>query len=231
MSLPIEVWEEIFLRVGQASDEELSKLRLVCETWNKSIKMKLRAENPSAEWGQIIARKVKRCLQEDGPLSVAGITHAASLAHQGHLISVKRLFLDDVNLSSIPTEHLSSLASSVTGGVRIRNVSGCGLITILDSVKSLCLYIRSQSMDSEQTRALVRAMESRIENVMLSEDVRIDIRAVMEYSGQGKCEVVKCFYDSAARYKEDLRTWAQGRNWTVVFDDENFFNMMRIFSI
>ena len=216
-NLPIEDLEEIFLRVGQASYEELNELRLVCKAWNESIKKKLRAKNPSAEWGRIIASRVKRRLEsfEDPPLSVAEITRAASLAHQGHLGSVEELWLD-VNLSSIPADHLASLVSRVKGSVCIENVNGCDLITILDSVKSKCLSVWSQSLDSEETRALVRAMESRVEEVGLYEEVTLDIKAMTEYSGQGKCWVVVMFdHDTKSRYEEDLRTLAQNRNWQV----------------
>ena len=44
--------------------------------------------------------------------------------------------------------------------VVISNVSECDLVTILNSVKSRVLSIRDQSLESEETQALVRAMES-----------------------------------------------------------------------
>ena len=59
-NLPIIVLDEIFLQVGHVSDEELQKLRQVCKAWNKIIKTKLLGKNPSAEWGKIIASRIKK---------------------------------------------------------------------------------------------------------------------------------------------------------------------------
>ena len=151
---------------------------------------------------------------------------AASLAHHGLLGSVAWMRLGDVDLTSVPTEPLASLASSVTGRVLIENVSGCDLVTILGSVKSEVLSISRQSLGSEETQALVQAMESRVELVMLYGDVTLDIRDLMEYSGQGKCREVGCgMGDTADRYREQLRTWATSNNWIVEIDNPFCFVM------
>ena len=142
---------------------------------------------------------------------------AASLAQHGLLGSVKKgMTLLDVDLTSVPAEHLASLVSSVTGSVAIWNVSG--LVTILDSVKSRRLDISRQSLGSEETQALVQAMESGVEEVELDEEVKLDIRDLMKYNGQGKCREVRCYSDTADRYREQLRIWAKSRNWEVTHD-------------
>ena len=179
--MPIVVLEDIFLRVGQISDEELNKLRQVCTTWNEIIINKLRGKNPSTEWGRIIAGRIKNHL-ENGNLLLAEITCAASLAHGGHLNYVRYLELWDVNLFSISAEHLASLVSSVTKLVSVKNVSGCCLVTMLDSVKSENLGIGNQSLGSEETQALVRAMESEVVLVELDEGVTLDIGVLTQYS-------------------------------------------------
>ena len=58
-------------------------------------------------------------------------------------------------------------------------------------------------------------METRVESVELGNggEVKLDIRALTQYSGQGKCRKVWCFADTAARYIEDVRSWAQRINW------------------
>ena len=144
--------------------------------------------------------------------NVSLITCASSLANHGLLGSVAWMRLEDVDLTSVPTEPLASLASSVIGRVLIENVSGSGLVTILDNVKSEELSIYSQSLGSEETQALVQAMESRVEEVRLHREVTLDIRALMEYSGQGKCRGVWCNDDTAPRYRDKLRTWATSKN-------------------
>jgi len=137
---------------------------------------------------------------------------------------------NNVDLTSVPAEHLASLVSCVTGGVLIENVSGCDLVNILDSVNCECLSISYQSLDSEETQALVRAMESRVEELELEEGhwMTLEIRDLMDYSGQGKCRKVLCDRDTACRYREQLRTWATSRNWRVTRDKEYCFLIEKI---
>ena len=123
---------------------------------------------------------------------------------------------------TVPAQHLASLVSSVTERVSIQNVSGCDLVSVLDSVKSNVLNITRQNLDSEETQALVQAMETGVKIVRLYKEVTLDIRDLMEYSGQGKCRGLEVYReDTAARYKEQLRTWATSRNWEVTQDDED----------
>ena len=158
-------------------------------------------------------------------------TCAASLAHHGllGLVSTEVMRLDHVDLTStsVPPEHLASLISRATENLFIRNVSGCDLVIILYSVKSTELEICNQSLDSEETQALVQAMESGVESVGLSGEVALDIRSLMDYSGQGKCRGVWCYSDSVDRYREQLRTWASSQNWEVGSDKEYIFSIVR----
>ena len=156
---------------------------------------------------------------------------AASLAYHGLLRSVEEMTLGDkydvVDLTSVPAEHLASLVSCVTRKVVISNVIGCDLINILDNVKCEILTISSQNLGSEETQALVQAMESGVESVGLSGEVALDIRSLMDYSGQGKCRGVWCYSDSVDRYREQLRTWASSQNWEVGSDKEYIFSIVR----
>ena len=185
---------------------------------------------------ECLARRVR------GLTEFSQITCAASLAHHGLLGSVEQMQLGDWNLTSIPAEHLTSLVSSVTETVVIHRqgepitkwkvcerggplilkkiwmIIPCDLVTIIDSVKSEELLISKQSLGSEETRALVRAMESRVERVFLNVNVDLDIMELIEYSGQGKCWRVEWNMDSAAIYWEPLNTWAKNSNWKVTLD-------------
>ena len=163
---------------------------------------------------------------EDDPSSLPVITCAASLANHGLLGSVRDMRLCDVDLTSVPAEHLTSLASSVTRRVFIENVSD--LVTILDSVKSQELHIWHQSLGSEETQALVQAMESRVEKVKLWREVTLNIRILMDYNGQGKCWELECVCDTADKHKGQLRTWAMSRNWTVTHDNTSFFIIRKL---
>ena len=103
------------------------------------------------------------------------------------------MWLSDVDLGSVPAEHLASLVSCVTVYVLINNVNNCDLVSILDSLKCRSLTINSQNLSTEETQALVRAMELRLEcGVMgVTGEVSLDITALTQYSGQGKCREVE----------------------------------------
>ena len=88
------------------------------------------------------------------------------------------------------------------------------------------------SLGREETRALVQAMESRVEEIWLADgDPSLDIKALTEYRGLGKCWKVKlCTHDTKKRYSEDLSKWARSRNWiedSSVKKICNFWNFTR----
>ena len=91
----------------------------------------------------------------------------ASLAQYGLLGSVKRLCLNNVDLSPVPAQHLASLVSCVTGDLVIDNVSGCDLVSLLTSLKCNWLLLCRQRLGREETQALVQAMGSRMKKVEL----------------------------------------------------------------
>ena len=80
--LPSEILDEIFLQVGRRSHEELNNIRRVSRTWDERIKIKLRAVNPSEEWGRIIGSRIKKRFTSPSQPEIA---RAASMAHLGHL--------------------------------------------------------------------------------------------------------------------------------------------------
>ena len=153
------------------------------------------------------------------------ISSAANMAHHGMLGPVQEMRLCEVDLTSVSAEGLASLASCVTDCVQIENVRGCGLVTFLDSVKSNQLTISSKSLGSEETRALVRAMESRVEKVHLHGEVKLDISLLIEYSGKGKCGELEGFEE------ESLTTLARCRNWKVIVPSYPYHRSFRSFAI
>ena len=141
------------------------------------------------------------------------------------MINVKLLSFHVIDLASVPAEHLASLASCVTWTVDINGVSNYDIISLLNSVKCERLYISNHSLSSEETGALVRAMETRVEKVRLGigGDVSLDIRALTQYSGQGKCQWVQCDYETADKYREEVRSWAEKINWKLERLMRSFF--------
>ena len=159
--------------------------------------------------------------------SLQVITTAASMAHKGLLGTVERLRLCD-DLTSVPSEHMASLVSSVTGRIHIEIVSRCDLMTILDSVNSQELEIYDQSLGREETEALVRALETRVEKVQLGY-MDLDIETLVKYNGRGKCMLVSCYSDFADKYiySQKLKTWAKRIHWEVIPNGFLFFKLKR----
>ena len=134
---------------------------------------------------------------------LALITSAAALAHHGLLDNIDCVNLVEVDLSTVPAQHLVSLISNVTRSVLISyNVRGCDLLTLIDSVKSEQLLIFGQSLGREETVALMRAMDSGLERLVLYEVKTRDVggrrrgrrrgrlkEALVEYSRHMKCRL------------------------------------------
>ena len=159
--------------------------------------------------------------------SLSQITFAASLAYHNHCGLLGSIHLADVDLSSVPPEHLGSLASTVSTRLGIYNVSGSGLASILGNVRSKVLLIWRQSLDTEETKTLVKSMEAdggRLTLVMYGGDVIVAIKRLTQYSGEGRCSDVRFYGD---RYRKELRKWAKKKNWRVVVDGDRDFIMRR----
>ena len=69
----------------------------------------------------------------------------------------------------------------------------------------------------------MRAMESSVEFVILGSDVVLDIRALSEYNGQGKCRQLqaggKYYGKRAVRYRKELTSWARSRDWEMTINE------------
>ena len=142
----------------------------------------------------------------------------ASLAHHGLLGYLYDLTLCDVDLSPVPTQHLASLISSVDGFLHVDNASGCDMVSFLTSLKCTDLIISSQNLGRDETQALVQALESSVVTMELGGRATLDIEALAEYSGQGRCRRLRLQNtETKEKYRQELKTWARSKNWT--YDD------------
>ena len=160
-----------------------------------------------------LTERVRERIGVDGSTE-AELKCGASLALHGLLGPLDGLVLARVDLSRIPAEQLTSLVSSVTISLQIIRVSGSDLLSLLRSLKcKFYLSICSQSLDGEETQALVQAMESRVRFVYLHNS-QLDIEALTSYSGHGECRGLKLWgIDRAVERR--VSTWARSRNWRV----------------
>ena len=157
------------------------------------------------------------------------ITTAASLAHHGMLGSVEKMCLSAarVDLASVPSEHLASLAACVTKSFIIRSDVNCDIFSILDNIKCEVFDITNQTLSSEETWALVQAMETRVGELVLCGAVFLDLTALTKYSGQGLCKEITCDDDGWMDmdiYVKELRGWAQRINWKFDAITQTFYS-------
>ena len=159
-----------------------------------------------------------RTVLRDGMITELEFKCGASLASHGLLGFMEHMWLHDVDLSSVPAKHMASLASSVTKSLFIVNVRG-NLVSLLTGLKCQYLGIKRQSLGREETRDLVHAMESSVEEVGLCFEVTLDLESLAEYSGEGVCRGLYLSGDLVATCRLKLRTWARRRSWRVSVDD------------
>ena len=165
---------------------------------------------------------------------------SASLAYHGLLGSVDTMKLFGTDLSPVPPKHLASLNSCVTGLFVIRNVSGCDLVSFLTGLNCEKLSVNTQILGKEETQALVQSMESGVETVDFGAEATLDMEALADYSGLGRCNMISCaannpddslerniddapdddsldrsIEDAPYRNIDELMTWAKSRNWQI----------------
>ena len=75
--------------------------------------------------------------------------------------------------------------------------------------------IINQTLGSEETRALVRAMESNVIGICLGPQIDLDIAILTQYSGKGKCFWVSHYhYNDDNRFVEEMLSWGRRmKNW------------------
>ena len=147
------------------------------------------------------------------------ISTSASLAQHGLLSFVVGMRLNFVDMSSVPAEHLASLASCVTTSLWIQNVSNTDLTSILDSSKCEELRIHKQSLSTGETRALVRAMAN-VEVVEMGYwGETLDISTLVTYGGRGKCKEIRLYNKTVVKQREEVWRWAQKISWRVTHDN------------
>ena len=89
--------------------------------------------------------------------------------------------------------YLQELIPCVTGTLDLCNLIKChDLTTLLDGVHCKVLDLATEKLNHEETEALVRAMRSRVEKLILMtfEDWEMDYDTFSKYKGDGKCSEV-----------------------------------------
>ena len=244
-NLPDVIFSKIMMTVGLESLGVLQKCRGVCKTWNVMICQMTRNEKKAIiREVENLAAEIQDEIEAEIPTPLLSqISTIAYLAYQAHqpsqnipneqwhctaalLCSLGRLALQDVDLASVAAEHLASLAICIDSELQIINVRTA--TPILDNIECKFLVIRNQSLGIEETQSLVRAMESRVQEVELHDGVSLNLTTLTQYSGHGKCEWVGCYGDTADKYMEEVRSWGERMNWKFLETLETFWKNGRM---
>ena len=158
------------------------------------------------------------------------ISTAASLANYGLLGAVQRLDLENLDLASVPKNQQISLVSCVSESLKISNVCNVDMVSILDHINCAELYIENQNLCIKETNKIVKAMETKIEKLVLGGcegAVILDIMTLIKYSGRGRCGEVTSWYAATDKYKKKILKWAKRINWDIREIDE-FLRIKRV---
>ena len=210
--LPDRIFGDILMMVGLNSLEELQKCRQFCQCWNTmTSKMTKRKKVSIRRKAESLAAQIREESEAYDFRALPDILSAAILAHHGILGSVENIVLKNIDLEAVPIKHMALLVSCVIDYVEIDNVKNCDLTPILDNTKCEYLDICNQSLESEETQALVRAMDSHVKRIAL--EVHLDMMVLTQYAGEGKCENVNLGKKTRKRYRKKMRRWVMKINW------------------
>ena len=185
-------WSEICDDISKKKWEEAAEIRY---SWENTFRL-WRDETYPDNSCKIVVEYIP-------PLSQ--VASAAAIARQGFLTSVRSLALVDVDITGVPTEDMAKLAECVTESVYIENLRG-HVTSVFTNINCVVLAIDKMSLSSEDTQALVSAMDTRVEEVNLYEGVTLDLRTLTQYDGTGKCGFLKIWnikYSKAPFFEDE----------------------------
>ena len=160
------------------------------------------------------------------------LKEATLLAKEGYLTTMKHLQIENrlrTDISEISSDDMAKLFSIVTDKAVIDEsvMSSSQMSAILASVQSKLLKFYYTRLNEENTRALVTAMSTRVQRVMLVTDVTLDQELLAEYDGQGRCTRIDVYGNSRDKYGTKLKTWAADKKWRVRREDKNAVIVVR----
>ena len=116
-NLPCNIQFDLMIMVGLNSLQDLQKCRQVCHIWKKIIsQMPQRKRDTIRRLWETLTAQIREDWNVYDPY-LPEILTASHLAHHGLLRDLKQVFLAEVDLASVPDEHLAALASCATESV------------------------------------------------------------------------------------------------------------------
>ena len=127
------------------------------------------------------------------------------------LTTCTHLWMLDMELDQAAT------CSGVRDRVQLRGVTG-DVAPLLSSLSCTQLRIDNMKLDQTATSGLVQGLQHGVERLHLlggGGPVTLHIHTLVEYDGRGRCGEVRCWGNTSAPYREEIKTWAGRINWDV----------------
>ena len=138
-------------------------------------------------------------------------------------LNCAELLIEDIELDHAATSR------GVSSGVVLDRVTG-DIGPLLSSLSCAELQISNMELDQAATSSLVRGLQHGVERLDLlggGGPVTLDIQSLVEYDGRGRCDLVGCYGNTAATYRENIKTWAERINWRGRINRERRIVMRR----
>ena len=106
-----------------------------------------------------------------------------------------------------------------------------GDIAPLLDVKIGNLSISNMELSVGDTLSMVSAMKN-IKTLWLGYCglVTLDMETLSTYTGQGRCDMIHCFYETKEKYRTELVTWTRWIGWKIEKEHDNFIVLKNIYS-
>ena len=127
--------------------------------------------------------------------------------------------------SRVQAGDLGSLVRCVTDHVDISNVTG-DLSPVLNNIQCRELVIASRSLSTADTQQLVAAMVTRVKEVWLEDGLSLDMAALAQYDGKGRCGTVRMAAAVSEEYGDQVKTWAEQLGWQIGVESSGY-NIVR----
>ena len=142
-----------------------------------------------------------------------------------------RLF--ELDVSTIPYEDMANLTKCAKSEVFIVNVQG-DLSPVLRSIKSGTIFLSKMDLSSADTSLLVSSMINGAKIVHLMDkwgEVTLDMEALQQYDGRGKCGQVLFHGGAAITYSAQIKKWAKKSSAVGAVAPEGYIYRPHLFTI
>ena len=125
---------------------------------------------------------------------------------------------------------MANLTKCVKSEVYIVNVQG-DLSPVLKSIKSGIIFLSKMDLSTADTSLLVSSMINGAKIVQFLDkwgEVTLDMEALQQYDGRGKCGQVLFHGGAAITYGAQIKRWAKKIGWHIHRDDSDKIDVRKV---